>query len=197
MSMKKPTLDILDSIEPEYQKYQNITPEKVRLKEYTINFLLDKRTWESNYAFLSSLTFSWNELKYSDVVEKKVKINDIIPEKKGIYLFIIKPISLIHDLPKYIFYVGIAGATGKEGNLQKRLKNYFMPSELKRRTAIETLIFKYYDNIYVAFSPLEDIIDTSLEDIEKSLIGFFGTHILANKDDAPIDLKQQQKAFNI
>lgn len=194
--LKKPTLDILDSIEPKYSEYQAIKPEKTRLKEYTIGFLLDKKTWDTNYSDISNIQFTWNEIKYSDIVNAKTKINQI-PEKQGIYLFIVKPDNLIYDLPKYILYVGIAGASGSKRTLKERLRDYFSESQLKKRTAIETMIFKYYDNLYIAFSPVTPGNSVSLEAIEKSLIGFYGTHIIANKDDAPISLKPQQKAFNL
>jgi len=59
------------------------------------------------------------------------------------------------------------------------------------------MINKHYANIHIAFSPINLPDGKTLEDIEKSLIGYFGTHILANKDDIPVALKTVAKAFNI
>lgn len=199
--MKKLTLDILDSINPEYAQYQNIKPIEVRLKEYTSKFFLDNQSWDTYYSELSNITFNWQELKYSDVVNRKIQLKNIVPDSIGIYLFIVKPKDLIFDSPKYIFYVGIAGAS-KDGvtgsrSLKDRLGDYFADSHLKKRDAVRIMIYKHYENVHIAFSSVTLPKNKSLEEIEKSLIGFFGTHILANKDDIPITLKKQAKAFNI
>jgi hypothetical protein len=195
--MKKPTLDILDAISPVYDQYQNIQPINARLNEYTSTFFLDNISWEFYYNNLSSIHFTWQELKYSDVVNKKVKIDNVVPNSIGVYLFIVKPKNLIFDVPKYVFYVGIAGAMSSNRHLNERLKDYFADSQLKKRDAVRILIFKHYENVYIAYTPLKLTGTITLEQIETSLIGYYGTHILANKDDIPVGLKPQSKAFNI
>lgn len=195
--MGKPTLDILDAILPEYEKYQTIEPLLVRDNEYTSNFYLNNQKWEKHYKEVSKVHFDWKEIKYSDVVNKKVEINKEIPDKQGIYLFIVKPQQTIFDVPKYVFYVGIAGANTSSRTLQKRLRDYFAESHLKKRDAVRILIYKYFNNVYIAYSPILTRRPLKLEQIETSLIGFFGTHILANRDDIPVELKPQAKAFNI
>lgn len=199
--MKKLTLDILDSITPEYNQYQSIRPLTARLNEYTSNFFLDNQSWNLHFAELSNVNFNWQQLKYSEVADKKIQISKIVPDSIGVYLFMVKPENLIFDSPKYIFYVGIAGANkgGITGNrtLKDRLQDYFANSHLKKRDSVRIMIYKHYANIHIAYSPIVLPQNKSLEDIEKSLIGYFGTHILANKDDVPVNLKAQAKAFNI
>lgn len=196
--MKKLTLDILDSITSEYSQYQTIKPDEARFKNYTGSFFLDNQTWAYHYNELKNIAFSWNEFKYSDIANKKINIDEVVPQSVGIYLFIVKPHYLIFDMPKYVYYVGIAGAQNKGRTLNERLKDYFAESNLKKRDAVRILIHKHYDNIYIGYSPISSLPNnTTLEEVEKSFIGYYGTHLLANRDDIPVALKSHTKAFNI
>lgn len=195
--MKKPTLDILDSIDPEYNAYQSILPFTARFNEYTSGFSLNNQAWEEYFNELSKIKFNWGEIRYCDVVEKSVKIDSIVPDSVGVYLFVVRPINLINDLPKFVYYVGIAGAGGGSRSLSTRLKDYFSRSNLKKRDAIRILIYKHYKNIFINYSTFILPAGMKIEDVEKSLIGYFGTHLLANRDDIPVKLKPQSKAFNI
>lgn len=195
--MKKPTLDILDSITPEYDQYQALSPDIVRQNEYTSNFSLNNQGWNQFYKEISNVNFAWNEIKYEDVVNKTILLDEIIPKTIGVYLFVVRPLNLINGLPKYVCYVGIAGANGSNRTLNARIKDYTALSQLKKRDAIKILIFKHYKNIFINYSSISLPHGLKIEDIEKSLIGFFGTHLIANKDDIPISLQPQSKAFNI
>ena len=46
--MNKPTLDILDSINPEYAQYQGISPLTARQNEYTSTFSLNNQAWDEH-----------------------------------------------------------------------------------------------------------------------------------------------------
>ncbi len=194
--MKKPTLDILDAISPEYKLYQGIVPTIVRQNEYTSQFSLNNQAWDLHHAEIN-VPFNWQEFKYSDVVNKVVKINTVVPNQIGVYIFSVRPTNLVFGLPKFVYYVGIAGANGSTRTLRERLKDYFAKSHLNKRDAVRILIYKHYENIYVGYSSITLPLGTSIEQIEKSLIGFFGTHLLANRDDIPVALQPQAKAFNI
>lgn len=195
--MKKPTLDILDAISPEYSQYQNILPPTARYITYTSKFSLSNEKWEEHYNEISAINFNWQELRYRDVVNRTTKIDKVVPKTKGVYIFLVKPVQLIFNMPQYVYYVGIAGANGGTRTLRERLKDYFSESNLKKRDAVRILIYKHYESVYIAYSTIMPSSTLTLEEIERSLIGFFGTHILANKDDIPIALKPQAKAFNI
>ncbi|MEK7263870.1 MAG: hypothetical protein AAB071_05095 [Bacteroidota bacterium] len=194
--MKKPTLDILDAISPEYNQYQGIVPTIARQNEYTSQFSLNNQAWDLHHSELN-VPFTWKEFKYSDVVNKIVKINTVVPKKIGVYIFTVRPTNLVFGLPKYVYYVGIAGANGSTRTLRERLKDYFAKSHLNKRDVVRILIYKHYENIYVCYSSITLPLGTTIEQIEKSLIGFFGTHLLANRDDIPVGLQPQAKAFNI
>lgn len=195
--MKKLTLDILDAISPEYSSYQSITPITARYNEYTSQFSLNNQGWEAYYRNISAITFNWQEIKYEDVVNKVIKINDVIPKEIGVYLFIVRPLNMVNGLPRFVYYVGIAGANGSKRALNERLKDYFNESHLKKRDTIRIMIHKHYKNVFINYSSIKVASGITLEEIEKSLIGFFGTHLLANRDDIPIDLKPQSKAYNV
>lgn len=195
--MKKLTLDILDSITPEYNNYQGILPHTARYNEYTSQFSLNNQAWEHHFSGLKSITFNWKDLRYEDVVERKIKIKSVVPNEIGIYLFVVRPMELICGLPQFVYYVGIAGAHGKGRTLQERIPDYFSASQLKKRDAVRILIHKHYKNVFIYFSEISVPVGMTIEMIEKALIGFYGTHLLANRDDIPTELQPQGKAFNI
>lgn len=195
--MKKPTLDILDAISPEYRQYQTILPPTARYNEYTSQFSLNKDIWEQHYKEISSVSFDWKELRYYDIVNRTQQINKLVPDSQGVYIFMVRPVDLIYNLPKFVYYVGIAGANGGMRTLRERLQDYFSESKLRKRDAVRILIYKHFENVYIGYSTIPTTTSLTLEQIEKSLIGYFGTHLLANKDDIPVELKPQGKAFNI
>lgn len=195
--MKRTTLDILDSINPKYTEYQNISPITARYNEFTSQFSLNKQAWEDYYTTIDKVTFNWLEIKYEDVVNKSISIDTTVPNNIGIYLFVVRPIKMINEMPKFVYYVGIAGAGGGTRTLRERLKDYFKESKLKKRDRIQIMVHKHYKNLFINYSELSLPTGMTLEDIEKALIGYFGTHLLANADDIPVPLKPQAKAFNI
>lgn len=195
--MKKLTLDILDSINPEYTDYQSISPLLVRQNAYKSEFSVNNQAWDEYFNMIKGIVFSWHEIKYEDVVNKNIIIDATVPDSIGIYLFIVRPTELINQLPKFVYYVGIAGANNKGRTLKNRLKDYFNESNVKKRDAIRILIHKHYKNLFISYSEVTLSAGQTLEKIETALIGYFGTHLLANRDDIPVSLKPQSKAFNI
>lgn len=107
-------------------------------------------------------------------------------------MFIIKPNDPIYDCPKNVFYIGISGENNRNRPVRDRIKDYFQHSKLKKRDAVMRLLGKYFRNVYVAYTYcVEPTI--ILKEIESSLIGFF--YPICNKDDFPVELKVEQKAF--
>lgn len=186
------TLDVLDSyLKDEYANWT--TPGfKYRRKNYTESLLLDPINWEKYYSEIEPYELVWNEFKYNDIRDVN-EIDSIVQDSKcGLYMFFIKPNRIIYDMPKHVFYIGMSGENDSGRPLKDRLKDYFNLERVKKRDAVVRMIEKYYENVYIAFT-LVDQKTSVLKHIESSLIGFFWP--IANKDDFPGDLKSEKKAF--
>jgi hypothetical protein len=190
--MKTATLDILDKeLSNKFQDWQDSNFEK-RKRNYTESLVLDIPNWARYHQQIETYNLNWAEFKY-DSIEDLSNIDKIINfDDTGFYMFIVKPNNCIYDMPKNVFYVGMSGENNSKRPLRERLKDYFRLDKVKKRDAVMRLLHKYYPNVYVAYS-LYNAETTILRQIESSLIGFF--YPLCNKDDFPIDLKQDKKAF--
>jgi len=190
--MRTATLDILDKeLSGEYRSWADPDFEK-RKRNYTEGILHDIPNWERFYNELESYGLIWNEFKY-DSIRDLSQIDRIISEEDtGFYMFIVKPNRCIFDMPKNVFYVGMSGENNSGRPLKDRLKDYFRLDKVKKRNAVMRLLGKYYPNVYIAYS-LYNNTTPILKNIESSLIGFF--YPICNKDDFPIGLKEDRKAF--
>ncbi|GHT34353.1 hypothetical protein FACS189434_10370 [Bacteroidia bacterium] len=190
--MKTATLDILDKeISQQFQSWQDSDFEK-RKRNYMENIVLDIPNWKKYHSDIEQYNLQWNEFKYDSITDL-VELDQIIKEcHTGFYMFIVKPQNAIYDMPKNVFYVGMSGENNSNRPLKERLKDYFHLDKIKKRNAVIRLLQKYYPNVYIAYS-LYDANTNILKQIETSLIGFF--YPLCNKDDFPIELKGDKKAF--
>jgi hypothetical protein len=190
--MKTATLDVLDKeITQEFQDWQYPEFEK-RKRNYTEDIVLDIPNWEKYYADIEQYSLQWNEFKY-DSINNVAELDQIIRENHtGFYMFIVKPNNSIYDMPKNVFYVGMSGENNSNRPLKERLKDYYNLDKIKKRNAVIRLLHKYYPNVYIAYSLYNESTNI-LKQIESSLIGFF--YPLCNKDDFPVELKNDKKAF--
>lgn len=191
--MRKKTLDILDTSLSESYSSKLGLKEDDRWRIFEEKFKLDPNYWSRHYSNLSNIEFKWQEFNYHEVVKSNDLKIRIKSKETGIYFFLIKPKNLIYDLPKFVVYVGIAGAHNSKRPLVERLQDYFRLEEIKKRKAVHRIIQQYYHHIYVVYTLL-DVDYLELERIEKELIGFFFP--ICNKDDFPVDLGNLKKAFN-
>ena len=191
--MKFATLDVLDkNLSRDYQNNINAIPQH-RFAFYKEELMLDPNYWNSYYEQLNKYNFNWTEFKYQDVVLGKININNIInQDHTGVYLFIVKGDELIYDLPKFVLYVGIAGENDSARPLRERLSDYFHIEQIKKRGKVHSLLKKYYNNVYIAFSYVQKPSE-ELKNIEKYLHGFF--YPIYCDRDFPVELKQLRKAF--
>ncbi len=190
--MRTATLDILDKeISKEHLDW--LVPDfDKRKRNYTESLLCDIINWEKYYNEIDKYNLTWTEFKY-DSIRDLSEIDEIIKENHtGFYMFIVKPQKAIYDMPKNVFYIGMSGENDSKRPLKDRLKDYFRINEVKKRNAVIRLLHKYYPNVYVAYTLYNDNTKI-LKQIESSLIGFF--YPLCNKDDFPIELKPDKKAF--
>jgi hypothetical protein len=190
--MKTATFDILDkNLSEEYQTWALPNFEK-RKRLYEETFLCDIINWENYYKQIEPYNLMWKEFKY-DSIEDLAQIDQIIGDDcTGFYMLVVKPKNAVYEMPKNVFYVGMSGEKNSNRPLKERLKDYFNLNKIKKRNAVMRLLHKYYPNVYIAYSLYNNSTDI-LKQIESSLIGFF--YPLCNKDDFPIELKEDKKAF--
>jgi hypothetical protein len=190
--MKTATLDILDKeLSNGFQNWQQLDF-AIRKRNYTEKIVMDIPNWDIYYQRIETCNLNWVEFKY-DSIEDLAHIDRIVNlDDTGFYMFIVKPNNCIYDMPKNVFYIGMSGEYNSNRPLRERLKDYFRLDKVKKRDAVMRLLQKYYPNVYVAYSLYNADTDI-LKQIETSLIGFF--YPLCNKDDFPIELKQDKKAF--
>jgi hypothetical protein len=190
--MKKKTFDLLDAtISIKYETHI-AAPIEMRERFFSEKFWLDNPNWENYGKELESISFNWQEFKYTDVRVGNQLEDIILSNDSGVYMFVVKPSIQIFDMPKFVLYVGIAGENNSNRPLKKRLEDYFKIESIKKRDAIIRMLEKYYRTTYIAYSCL-NLSTVELKKIETSLIGFF--YPICNKDDFPIDLKPIKKAF--
>lgn len=184
------TFDILDNyFKQEVAIHRNLR-DMDRWDTTKVEFHLDPIYWDEYHKRISKYTFAWKELKYSEYID----FNTVIPtDEAGIYLFIVKSDNLICGLPQFVLYVGISGEGDSKRPLKERLNDYFNVHTIKKRSKLHRFLGKYYQNTYINYSLFDKAISsTEIEDIEKSLHGFFIPP--ANDRDFPIEMKPIIKA---
>lgn len=191
--MRQNTLDILDSfIRDEYAPLKTMSIDKLR-KLLSRNFFLTTPHWDSYVTEISKRSLVWKEFKYTDISSGGKKIDDHIKtDATGLYLFVVRPNSLIDFMPQFVLYVGISGATPSSRPLRKRLTDYFRVNDIKKRDAIRVLIQYYYEHLYIKYAEYVATPE-ELQKVENQLIGLFFTE--ANKDDFPPELQPARKAY--
>ena len=189
--IKTSTFDLLDA------EYTAEVGDYLAAKDkhrYTLSnetFNLDPKYWKDYYQIINDFkcTFSWGEFKF----DSRPDLNTLIPSNDiGIYMFIIKPMDLIFDLPKFVIYVGISGEKGSNRPLKDRIGDYLNFNIIKKRGCLDRLLCKYYNQAYVAYSTV-NVKWQDVEEIEKAFHGFFMP--IGNKRDFPVNIKKIKNSF--
>ena len=189
--MLQKTLDILDKELSTKANYYSGLPKEVRFRFLREEFLMDSSYWDKYHTLIDKHKLTWDEFKYSDI-NKPDSIDKIITNDDiGVYIFIIRGKDLFLDMPKYVFYVGIAGEGGSNRPLKERLKDYFRLETIKKRKKVHRMLSMYHPNVYVKYAtttmPYKD-----LEELEVNLHGYF--YPICNERDFPIELKEEREA---
>lgn len=188
--MSGPTLDLLDSLAPDYDKFMALD-EIFHFKICEQRIKISPKYWNENFPLISMYTYSWTEIKYTDLGEH-LKTNPITANGVGVYFFMVKPDNLVYSLPGFVFYVGIAGENSSRRPLNERLREYLHISQISKRDAVHWALQKYYKNAYVVYS-IVDLQPTELIALEEAFHGFY--YPWAGKRDFPATIKTQQKAW--
>lgn len=184
------TLDILDSLAPGYDEFMKLS-DQYHFKACSQNIKISPKYWEENYPIISQYTYSWTEIKYTGL-KAHLNGNPATANGVGVYFFIVKPDVLIHSLPGFVFYVGIAGENESRRTLNERLCEYLQVSQISKREAVHLALQKYYKNTYIVYS-IVDLPPADLRALEEAFHGFY--HPWAGKRDFPATIKKQQKAW--
>lgn len=160
--------------------YDLITEQdEAKAHEYT--FCLWPRLWK-RYAEDYGYTFNWQERKFL------TNEADNVPDKPGLYTFVIKPSIANHPSNSYLIYVGKTKRT-----LRQRFKEYL--EEMQResgRPMIVNLLNKYSDNMAFCFSSLK-VSAATLAEMETALIGTLIP--LCNKEQFPAKVRKIVEAL--
>ncbi|MGI4760155.1 MAG: hypothetical protein ACRYF0_05585 [Janthinobacterium lividum] len=188
--MLQKTFDLLDAhFTAERQDYEAMKPNP-KFKYSSEEFIINPSYWDKYYEKIKNVIFSWDEIKYDSKIDVTKRITSDDP---GIYMFYIRPNNCILDLPKFVLYIGIAGATDALNPLKKRLGNYFNHNNIRKRDILHRLLGKYYNHTYVAFSLLPGYTSAQILELETNLIGFY--YPIANVEDFPVEIQKPRKAF--
>ena len=194
MRMANATFDLVDAPLGDSYKHIQSLPDEYRAPNYRQVFSVDPSNWRKHAPppWISSLT--WREYQYSKV-RSPGALNKIIPQRQpGIYIFYARPDYLVHQFPRFAFYVGVSNERGSGRPLRERLKEY-LPTALasiRKRENVHRMLRLYYDQIWVAFA-LSERTPRELRVAEVKLHGF--VHPCYGRRDFPADVKRQQKAF--
>lgn len=189
--MLKKTLDLLDAhFTAERQDFEAMKPNP-KFKYSSEEFVVNPAYWDKYYAKLKHIIFSWVEVKYDSKPDVKTLITS---DEPGVYMFYIRPECCIWDLPKFVLYIGISGATSSLNPLKNRLTSYFNHKTIRKRDALHRLLGKYYNHAYVVYSLLPGFTSKQILELEHDLLGFY--YPIANIEDFPAEIQEPRKAFS-
>ena len=138
-------------------------------------FLLYPKHWEDPAKQIAT-SLKWKKLKFA--ARNKIKV----PNKTGLYCFVINPLYKNFVSTNYLFYIGQT-----QNSLKTRYQNYLDEQAGKGKPRAKvfemlTLYKKYVDFYYVEISNV-----TLVDDYEKILINTFVPHINTSIPEAKIN----------
>lgn len=159
------------------------------LKSFNQDFILSSRRWA---AHSSTHIFSWKRVKFQKNNRKDV------PDKPGIYCFVVRPEVAFLDEIGYLMYIGEAGApraprASSKNTLRKRFDSYFCEKTKIKRPYITYLLNKWQDHLHFYHCAVDPTQASSLLALESELIGTFMPPY--NVNDFPVDIAAPVKAF--
>ncbi len=148
--------------------------QKGNYKLHTRKFFLKPSLWidsSNQYTF----NLKWKRIKFNR------KNFSILPNKKGIYCFVVVPKFQHFFETRYLFYVGKTTRT-----LKKRYNEYLQDQagKGKPRPKVFEMLNLYKENLYFYYSVVN--INTDIDVIEKKLLNIFVPHINTDIPNAKI-----------
>lgn len=91
-----------------------------------------------------------------------------IPDKPGVYAFVVRHINNHFPQHGFIMYIGITGANGNGRSLHDRYSDYLREKTKKKRPKVHYMLNKYSDDIHFTYSEI-DPASVDLEALELDL----------------------------
>ena len=126
-------------------------------KNYNHNLFLWPNRWES---YTSEVEFNWTTVKFN------VDNREYIPNKPGIYAFLVQPRIASYLNVSYLCYVGRS-----ERSLRNRFNNYLQEKKELGRPKLHLWLNDYEEFVYFIYSEIADV--NSIPNIEKALLEAF------------------------
>lgn len=143
-------------------------------KAHEHTFTLWPKLWQE-YANKHGYTFKWNGRLFLATA-----VNDI-PDKPGLYTFVIQPRVANHPLCSYLMYVG------KTNTLRRRYRNYLREKQRDSgRPKIVWLLNTYPDNVCFCYTVVQST--ASLAKMERALLGAYVPP--CNRDQLPARVRR-------
>lgn len=192
--IKTDTLDILDASIPHVFSEWQAHNDEVRFAHYQETVRTDPTFWVRHRPAEWAFALPWAEFRYADVKDGKALKQVIKSDLPGIYIFYVRPETILHRFPQFALYVGISNERNSKRPLRNRLNDYLPASvaKKKRREHIDRMLKLYYGVLWVAYA-VTDRPSIDLETLEMNLHGFLYPRYA--RRDFPIDIKTQQKRF--
>lgn len=139
-------------------------------------FFLFPEFWNDPQKDISINPNSWHFVKFEE------NEKDSVPQKKGIYAFVLKPSYPSLFETNYLFYVGKTSRT-----LQKRFSEYFdeRDKNSKYRYMVREFLLRYKGHLY--FYYLELPTSSNIDDSEEKLLNTFVPFVNTDIPEARID----------
>jgi hypothetical protein len=171
--MRQQTLDIIDaSLREEFGRYTGHTPTD-RWKLFARTVQVDPVRWTEFEAYFAGQQLVWNEFKYEDAVQANDLRNRIQSDSPGLYVFFVRPNTLISGFSRLPQYVGISGDNNSVRPLRERLQEYFRLSTITKRKNVHQMLQMYYPYTWVSYTLL-DWNTNDLKELETKMHEYLG-----------------------
>jgi hypothetical protein len=92
---------------------------------------------------------SWKEVKFDPANATAV------PERSGIYAFVVRHANNHFPPHGYIMYIGITGDVGPTRTLRVRYRDYLREKKRDKRPRVSYMLNKYQDDLYFCYVALD------------------------------------------
>jgi hypothetical protein len=132
-----------------------------KIGRYKIAFTLSPDLLQKRINIINNL--DWKSIPYGN------KDKNNLPNKRGIYAFVIYTKSNILPSHSYVMYIGIAGRRSNR-SIKERYKDYLSISQVRKRANITRLIGMWNKVLHFTYATIDDNMTSEvLEELEKQL----------------------------